>query len=156
MWYSSWSPHTVDHFALIAWSLPHTNYRICFIMMENSCESFWDANLTTWYSLPSQCLPWKLIVVVIPCCHWWHQNLSLWQLMVLPIMKKLASWQLCFQNHTYHMICFTWMKKSHETLWDANLTSWYLLLDQCYHWKLIKSWYHNNSHSILNKEFTLS
>ena len=156
MWYSSWSPDTVDHFVFIAWALPHTYYTICFIMMEKSCESLWDANFTTWYSLPGECFLWKLRVVVMPCCHWWHQSLSLWQPMVLPIMKKLASWQLCFQNHTHHRICFTWMKKSHAALWDANLTSRYLLFDQCYHWKLRKSWYHNNSHGILNNEFILS
>ena len=59
MWYSSWSPDTVDHFVFIAWSLPHTYYRICFVMMEKSCESLWDANFTTWYSLPGQCVSLK-------------------------------------------------------------------------------------------------
>ena len=70
--------------------------------------------------------------------------------------EKVGIMTTLFSNHTYHRICFTWMKKSHAALWDANLTSRYLLFDQCYHWKLRKSWYHNNSHGILNNEFILS
>ena len=81
----------------LGWAKESSSTQGIFVKWLPLVSSFTSQSIMVTYSVHSVTENEKLSWCRL-CLHWWHCRLLLWQPLVLPLMTKLASWELLVYN----------------------------------------------------------